>query len=134
MSVSLPQDGSHAGRIQYVPRRRLQRCRLGQDAAGAALLPRPHHGPGPRHIVAALTDPVFGLPMHLTRFRCDTNESYGRFQQFALKDSADTALLDLRATIEPPPSGLQPEDFQVRSARAIKRHQTPVPHLPPRSA
>ncbi|MGW2858187.1 hypothetical protein [Streptomyces sp. NPDC001205] len=69
-------------------------------------------GPGPHHIVAALTDPTFGLPMRLTRFRGDTDERCGRDQQFVLKDSANTALLDLRATVEPPPSGLQPEVWQ----------------------
>lgn len=69
-------------------------------------------GPGPHHIVAALTDPVFGLPMHLTRFRGDTDERYGRDQQFVLKDSGNSALLDLRATAEPPLSGLGPDVWQ----------------------
>ncbi|MGW6904818.1 hypothetical protein [Streptomyces sp. NPDC054940] len=66
-------------------------------------------GPGPHHVVAALTDPTFGLPMHLTRFRGDTDERYGRDQQFVLKDSRNSAQLDLRATAEPPLSGLRPD-------------------------
>ncbi|RPF29615.1 hypothetical protein EDD96_6140 [Streptomyces sp. Ag109_G2-6] len=70
-------------------------------------------GPGPHHIVAALTDPTFGLPLHLTRFRGDTDETYGGDQQFVLVDVGKTAILDLRATPEGPHSRLQPELWQA---------------------
>lgn len=69
-------------------------------------------GPGPHHIAAALLDPVFGLPMHLTRFRGDTDQKYGIDQHFILTDPAKTALLDLRASVERPPSRLSPELWQ----------------------
>ncbi|MGW1519807.1 hypothetical protein [Streptomyces sp. NPDC002287] len=70
-------------------------------------------GPGPHHIVAALTDPTFGLPLHLTRFRGDTDETYGGDKQFVLGDVSKTAILDLRATPEGPHSRLQPELWQA---------------------
>ncbi|WP_158714717.1 hypothetical protein [Streptomyces erythrochromogenes] len=70
-------------------------------------------GPGPHNILAALADPTFGLPLHLTRFRGDTDESYGRDQQFVLEDPGKTAVLDLRATAEGAPSHLSPELWQA---------------------
>ncbi|MEW2626222.1 hypothetical protein [Streptomyces sp. NPDC048106] len=70
-------------------------------------------GPGPHNIVAALTDPTFGLPLHLTRFRGDTDETYSGDQQFVLGDVGKTAILDLRATTEGPHSRLQPELWQA---------------------
>ncbi|MER6305027.1 hypothetical protein [Streptomyces sp. NPDC001657] len=70
-------------------------------------------GPGPQHIVAALLDPVFGLPLRLTRFRGDTDEHYGSDQHFVLEDPGKTALLDLRASIERPPSGLGPKLWEA---------------------
>ncbi|MEV0577079.1 hypothetical protein [Streptomyces sp. NPDC050392] len=69
-------------------------------------------GPGPHHIAAALVDPVFGLPLRLTRFRGDTDQKYGSDQQFVLTDPDKTALLDLRASAERPPSRLSPELWQ----------------------
>ncbi|NUK21946.1 hypothetical protein [Streptomyces lunaelactis] len=69
-------------------------------------------GPGPHHIAAALLDPVFGLPLCLTRFRGDTDQRYGSDQHFVLTDPAKTALLDLRASVERPPSRLTPELWQ----------------------
>lgn len=66
------------------------------------------HGPGPHHIVAALVDPVCGLPLSLQRFRGDTDENYGGDQQFTLRDAGRTAVLELRATMERPPSRLSP--------------------------
>ncbi|MFD4022212.1 hypothetical protein ACFWRV_01650 [Streptomyces sp. NPDC058576] len=50
--------------------------------------------------------------MHLTRFRGDTDQKYGSDQHFILTDPAKTALLDLRASIERPPSRLSPELWQ----------------------
>ncbi|MFJ1816703.1 hypothetical protein [Streptomyces sp. NPDC088139] len=70
-------------------------------------------GPGPHHIVAALTDPTFGLPLHLTRFRGDTDEHYARQQQFVLGDLGQTAALDLQCETDRPPSGLKPELWQL---------------------
>ncbi|MEV7277577.1 hypothetical protein [Streptomyces sp. NPDC093111] len=69
-------------------------------------------GPGPHNIVAALADPTFGLPLHLTRFRGDTDDTYSGDQQFVLGDVGKTAILDLRATTEGPHSRLQPELWQ----------------------
>ncbi|MEU6171741.1 hypothetical protein ABZ832_07420 [Streptantibioticus parmotrematis] len=69
-------------------------------------------GPGPHHIVAALTDPAFGLPLHLTRFRGDTDEHYARDQQFVLGDLGKTAVLDLQCETDRSPSGLKPELWQ----------------------
>lgn len=66
-------------------------------------------GPGPHNIAAALLDPKFGLPLSLTRYRGDTDESYCSDQQFVLKDTGNTAVLDLRASVERPPSSLPPE-------------------------
>ncbi|MEU5162272.1 hypothetical protein AB0G74_22075 [Streptomyces sp. NPDC020875] len=62
------------------------------------------HGPGPHHIVAALLDPVFGLPLRVARFQGDTDESYGADQHFVLKDRSGTGALDLRASTEKPSS------------------------------
>ncbi|MER6127530.1 hypothetical protein ABT173_34095 [Streptomyces sp. NPDC001795] len=56
----------------------------------------PGCGPGPQHMVAALTDLPFGLPLRLTRVRGDGD------QDFTLSDKHGTALLELRASIEPP--------------------------------
>ncbi|MDQ0834362.1 hypothetical protein QF032_006206 [Streptomyces achromogenes] len=70
-------------------------------------------GPGPHNFIAALVDPVCGLPLLLKRFRGDTDESYGRDQQFVLGDVGNTAVFDFRATIEPPPSRLAPELWQA---------------------
>ncbi len=70
-------------------------------------------GPGPHNIVAALVDPVCGLPLLLKRFRGDTDENYGSDQQFVLQDAGKTAVLDLRATVERPPSSLAPELWQA---------------------
>lgn len=69
--------------------------------------------PGPHNIVAALVDPVCGLPLLLKRFRGDTDENFGRDQQFVLQDADKTAVLDLRATVERPPSSLAPELWQA---------------------
>ncbi|GLF98848.1 hypothetical protein [Streptomyces yaizuensis] len=73
-----------------------------------ALVVRSSHvrgqGPRPHHIVAALLDPVFGLPLRVARFRGDTDESYGADQHFILRDRAGTAALDLRASTEKTPS------------------------------
>lgn len=69
-------------------------------------------GPGPHHIAAALLDPVFGLPLRLTRFRGDTDQKYGSDQHFVLTDPAKTALLDLQTSVERPPSHLAPELWQ----------------------
>lgn len=66
-------------------------------------------GPGPHNIVAALVDPVCGLPLFLKRFRGDTDENYDSDQQFVLQDAGKTAVLDLQATVERPPSSLAPE-------------------------
>lgn len=71
------------------------------------------HGPGPHNIVAALMHPVFGLPLHLKRFRGDTDEGRGGDQQFVLGDPNETAVLDLRASAERPPARLAPELWQV---------------------
>lgn len=65
-------------------------------------------GPGPHNTVAALVDPVCGLPLLLKRFRGDTDENYGSDQQFVLPYTDKTAVLDLRATVERPPSSLAP--------------------------
>ncbi|MGQ4383543.1 hypothetical protein [Streptomyces sp. SAS_270] len=70
-------------------------------------------GPGPHNIVAALLDPVCGLPLVLKRYRGDTDENYGSDQQFVLEDAGKTAMLDLRATVERPPSRLAPELWQA---------------------
>ncbi|MFC8857318.1 hypothetical protein ACFT5D_30180 [Streptomyces sp. NPDC057144] len=70
-------------------------------------------GPGPHNVVAALVDPVCGLPLLLKRFRGDTDESFGRDQQFVLGDVGNTAVLDFRASIERPPSRLAPELWQA---------------------
>ncbi|MET7981700.1 MULTISPECIES: hypothetical protein [unclassified Streptomyces] len=91
----------------------------GYDGASdvARLVLRSSHvrgqGPGPHNVMAALTDPTFGLPLHLTRFRGDTDETYGGDQQFVLADAAKTAILDFRATTEGPHSRLQPELWQA---------------------
>ncbi|WP_143668905.1 MULTISPECIES: hypothetical protein [unclassified Streptomyces] len=69
-------------------------------------------GPGPHHIVAALVDPVCGLPLSLQRFRGDTDENCGADQQFTLGDVGRTAVLELRATVERPPSRLAPDLWQ----------------------
>ncbi|MGW6310477.1 hypothetical protein [Streptomyces niveus] len=70
-------------------------------------------GPGPHNFVAALVDPVCGLPLLLKRFRGDTDEDYGRDQQFVLANAEETAVLDFRATLERPPSRLAPELWQA---------------------
>ncbi|TLS42631.1 hypothetical protein FE633_29515 [Streptomyces montanus] len=70
-------------------------------------------GPGPHNIVAALVDPVCGLPLLLKRFRGDTDQNYGNDQQFVLEDPGKTAALELRATVERPPSRLPPELWQA---------------------
>ncbi|NGO45101.1 hypothetical protein [Streptomyces ureilyticus] len=72
----------------------------------------PNQGPGPRHIVSALLDPVFGLPLRLKRFRGDTDESYASDQDFVLGDPAKTAVLELRTTRERPPSRLPTDLWQ----------------------
>ena len=69
-------------------------------------------GPGPHHIIAALTDPTFGLPLHLTRFRGDTDEHYAREQHFVLADVGKTAVLDLQCETDRSLSELQPELWQ----------------------
>jgi len=69
----------------------------------------PDQGPGPHHIISALLDPVIGLPLHLTRFRGDTDENYGSDQYFVLVDPQKTALLEVRTTRERPPFRLPPE-------------------------
>lgn len=71
------------------------------------------HGPGPHNLVAALVDPVCGLPLLLKRFRGDTDENYGRDQQFVLGDADKTAVLDFQATVERPPSSLAPDLWQA---------------------
>ncbi|AZS84513.1 hypothetical protein ELQ87_09620 [Streptomyces griseoviridis] len=70
-------------------------------------------GPGPHNVVAALLDPVCGLPLELKRYRGDTDENYGSDQQFVLEDAGKTAVLDLRAAVERPPSLLAPELWQA---------------------
>ncbi|MER5972230.1 hypothetical protein ABT112_21235 [Streptomyces sp. NPDC002055] len=70
-------------------------------------------GPGPHNIVAALAHPVFGLPLHLKRFRGDTDEHFAGEQQFVLGDHGKTAILDLRAASERPGSRLKPELWQA---------------------
>ncbi|GGZ63120.1 hypothetical protein GCM10010387_65660 [Streptomyces inusitatus] len=62
------------------------------------------HGPGSHHVLAALLDPAFGLPLPVARFRGNTDESYGADQHFIIKDRAGTAALDLRASTEKPSS------------------------------
>lgn len=69
-------------------------------------------GPGPHHIVAALSDPTFGLPLCLKRFRGDTDEGQCSDHQFVLGDTPRTALLDLRAATERPSSRMSPETWQ----------------------
>ncbi|QPP05205.1 hypothetical protein G4Z16_01050 [Streptomyces bathyalis] len=85
----------------------------GDAVAGARLVIRSSHvrghGPGPHHIVSALLDPICGLPLQVARFRGDTDERYGSDQHFVLEDPDKTNLLDLRASIEQPPSNLGPE-------------------------
>ncbi|MEE1765262.1 hypothetical protein [Streptomyces sp. SP18BB07] len=73
-------------------------------------------GPGPHNIVAALVDPVCGLPLRLKRFRGDTAENYGSDQQFVLQDAAKTAVLDLQATVERPPPASPPTSGRPSSA------------------
>ncbi|MFF3849651.1 hypothetical protein [Streptomyces sp. NPDC002328] len=73
----------------------------------------PDQGPGPHHIVSALLDPAFGLPLELTRFRGDTDESCARDQDFTLTDMGKTALLELRTTRERPSSRLPSDIWQA---------------------
>ncbi|WP_326687227.1 MULTISPECIES: hypothetical protein [unclassified Streptomyces] len=73
----------------------------------------PERGPGPHHIVAALLDPVFGVPLRLTRFRGDTDEGPNRDQHFVLEDPDKTAVLELRTTAEKPPARLSAELWQA---------------------
>ncbi|MEU6404528.1 hypothetical protein [Streptomyces sp. NPDC046985] len=84
---------------------------------GARLVLRSSHvrgqGPGPHNIVAALVHPTFGLPLHLKRFRGDTDESWGGDQQFVLGDQDKTAILDIRAEAKRPGSRLDPELWQA---------------------
>ncbi|MFJ9420191.1 hypothetical protein ACIRPT_39480 [Streptomyces sp. NPDC101227] len=70
-------------------------------------------GPGPLNIVAALAHRAFGLPLHLKRFRGDTDERLGGDQQFVLGDHGKTAVLDLRAESEQPGPRLDPELWQA---------------------
>ncbi|WP_172386654.1 hypothetical protein [Streptomyces sp. MNP-20] len=69
----------------------------------------PQHGPGAQHLVAALLDPVYGVPLRLIRFRGDTDESSGSDQHFVLEDSNKTARLELHASVERPSEFLNPE-------------------------
>ncbi|MEV5605450.1 hypothetical protein AB0L33_28815 [Streptomyces sp. NPDC052299] len=69
-------------------------------------------GPGPHNVIAALIDRVCGLPLSLKRFRGDTDENYGGDQQFTLGDASKTAVLEVRATVEGPPSRLAPNLWQ----------------------
>ncbi|NBE53957.1 hypothetical protein [Streptomyces boluensis] len=66
-------------------------------------------GPGPHNIVAALAHPEFGLPLHLKRFRGDTDEGLCGDQQFVLGDGGKTAILDLRTESVGRGSGIEPE-------------------------
>ncbi|WP_405388198.1 hypothetical protein OG596_09685 [Streptomyces sp. NBC_01102] len=70
------------------------------------------NGPGPHNVIAALVNPVCGLPLSLKRFRGDTDENYSGDQQFTLGDADKTTVLELRATVEGPPSRLAPELWQ----------------------
>lgn len=71
------------------------------------------HGPGPHNIIAALVEPVLGLPLDLTRFRGDTDEEASGENQFVLRDSGRSVILDLRAATERPSSCLPPDVWQA---------------------
>ncbi|MEU0844050.1 hypothetical protein ABZ370_31865 [Streptomyces sp. NPDC005962] len=86
-------------------------------------------GPGPHHIASALLDPVFGLPLHLKRFRGDTDESYGSDQHFVLADPQKTVLLELRTTRERPPSRL-PSELWERILRRLPDKELFAPLTP----
>lgn len=66
-------------------------------------------GPGPHHVVAALLDPTFSLPLRLTGFRGDTDQRHAGDRRFVLTDPAKTARLELRASIERHPRHLAPD-------------------------
>lgn len=69
-------------------------------------------GPGPHNIVNALAHPVLGLPLHVKRFRGDTDEKHYAEQHFILGDAGKTAVLDLRTESAGPGSRLDPELWQ----------------------
>ncbi|WP_405988370.1 hypothetical protein [Streptomyces sp. NBC_00986] len=73
----------------------------------------PDQGPGPHHIISALLDPVFGLPLELTRFRGDTDESHVGKQDFTLADMGKTVLLELQTARERPPFSLPTDVWQA---------------------
>lgn len=78
----------------------------------------PEHGPGPHNIVAALVDPVCGLPLSLKRFRGDTDEKYSSDQHFTLGDTDRTVSLEIRAAVEHPPARL-PSDLRQSILRRM---------------
>ncbi|MFD9908763.1 hypothetical protein [Streptomyces sp. NPDC059063] len=83
----------------------------------------PQHGPGAHHLVAALLDPGYGVPLRLIGFRGDTDARHGSDQHFVLEDSAKTARIELRASTERPSKSLSPELW-----KAILRR---IPATPP---
>ncbi|MFJ2407282.1 hypothetical protein ACIOUE_38990 [Streptomyces xanthochromogenes] len=87
----------------------------------------PGKGPGPYNIVAALLDPLCGLPLHITRFSGDTAEGCSGDQRFVLEDDAKTVVLDIRAAVDPPPSRLSPDLWQSILRRLPRAGFTPSP-------